>query len=193
MFARLLAAFCLFNPAVVLCQSGSELVVHLRADGAVSAATVEHMKRELGMLLQGSSYRLEWPNSRVETSGMLVVLEIRGSADGSKALASTSVNRDGVLPFIVLNSGNLSRLVGSALAGEPAARRDFLFGRAMARVLAHELYHVLANTREHATSGVGKPQFTASDLLGERFDFEAVTVARMETPASASSEAPSGR
>ena len=193
MFARLLAAFCLLNPAVVLCQSGSELVVHLRADGIASAATVEHMKRESGMLLQGSGYRLEWPDHRVETSGMLVVVEVRGSADGSKALASTSVSGEAVLPFIVLNSGNLSRLVGSALAGEPPARRDFLFGRAMARVLAHELYHVLANTREHANSGVGKPQFTASDLLGERFDFEAVTVARMEAPSSASIEAPSGR
>ena len=124
---------------------------------------------------------------------MLVVVDIRSAADTSRSLASTSVNGDTVLPFIVLNSGNLTRLVGPALAGEAGARRDFLFGRAMARVLAHELYHVLANTREHANTGVGKPQFTASDLLGERFDFEAVTVARMEAPSSASSDAPSGR
>lgn len=192
MFARLLAAFCLLNPAVVLCQSGSEVVVHLRSDAA-SAPVVEHMKRESGILLQSSGYRLEWTDGQVETSSMLVVVDIRSAADTSRALASTSVNGEAVLPFIVLNAGNLTRLVGPALAGEAGARRDFLFGRAMARVLAHELYHVLANTRDHANSGVGKPQFTASDLLNERFEFETVTVARMEAPSNASGDAPSGR
>ena len=39
----------------------------------------------------------------------------------------------------------------------------------MGRLLAHELYHMLANKRGHAESGVGKASFSASDVLGERF------------------------
>jgi hypothetical protein len=49
----------------------------------------------------------------------------------------------------------------------------------MARVLAHELYHVLAQTRDHAAEGIGKPCFTAADLVSSRFEFEATSLSRL--------------
>ena len=49
----------------------------------------------------------------------------------------------------------------------------------MARVVAHELYHVLMRTTEHARAGVARSCFSSSDLLAERFEFEAATLARL--------------
>jgi hypothetical protein len=67
-----------------------------------------------------------------------------------------------------------------------------LYGRAMGRVLAHELYHMLANQREHVGSGVGKPSFSATDVLGESFAFEESALARFRGPASSPFPDPAG-
>jgi hypothetical protein len=72
-------------------------------------------------------------------------------------------------------------LLAPELARIEPAQRDFLYGRAMGRVLAHELYHVIANKREHAGSGVGKESFNAGDVLGEHFLFEGAALAGLKT------------
>jgi hypothetical protein len=64
---------------------------------------------------------------------------------------------------------------------ETVARRDFLYGRAMARVVAHELYHVLLKTADHAHAGIARSCFTAEDLLTEHFEFEGATLAKLRT------------
>jgi hypothetical protein len=38
-------------------------------------------------------------------------------------------------------------------------------GRALGRVAAHELYHVLGNTQSHGEAGLAKPSFGTVDLL----------------------------
>ncbi len=66
----------------------------------------------------------------------------------------------------------------------------------MGRLVAHELYHVLAQTRDHATEGIGKPCFSAADLISDRFEFEAVALARFRKPPAEFSESvthPEGR
>ncbi len=72
----------------------------------------------------------------------------------------------------------LTQMLAPSLAGVKSGQRDFLYGRAMGRLLAHELYHMLANQREHVGSGVGKPSFSAQDVLGESFAFEESALAR---------------
>ena len=69
--------------------------------------------------------------------------------------------------------------VAPALLKDAGAQRDFLYGRAMARVVAHELYHILMQTTEHARSGVARSCFSTEDLLTERFEFESTTLAQM--------------
>jgi hypothetical protein len=49
----------------------------------------------------------------------------------------------------------------------------------MARVVAHELYHVLMRTTDHARAGVARSCFSTGDLLTERFEFEGATLARL--------------
>jgi len=47
-------------------------------------------------------------------------------------------------------------------------RCDVVFGRAIARVLAHELYHVLARTESHAAKGVAQRALSGSDLAADQ-------------------------
>jgi hypothetical protein len=50
--------------------------------------------------------------------------------------------------------------------------RDEAFGRALGRVVAHELYHVLARTLRHGVVGVAKACYSPVELTAVRFQFE---------------------
>jgi len=199
MSARLWALCCLLNPVVSSAWTGStpsagpDVVVYLKTDSVQPARSLEHMKRELGALMSVPGYRVEWrdaqsPDRNVDNAE-LVVVELRGScgvppgwlAAGhtgrADSLASTHVSGAKVLPFSWLNCDSLTRLLAPSLAGEADAQRDYLYGSAMARLVAHELYHILANTREHGREGIGKAGFTSKDLLSERFGFATASTA----------------
>ncbi|SPE41839.1 conserved exported hypothetical protein [Candidatus Sulfopaludibacter sp. SbA3] len=215
MFARVLAAFCLFNLVVAACwatsdgPANSELVVYLRTDSLQPPRPVDIMKHELASLMLSAGYRVEWhtpQNKGDTTAGTLVVVELRGAcsmpagsfgpdiaAADTRTLASTAVSDDTVLPFSTVNCAGLTRLLAPMLAPEGGARRDFLYGRAMARLLAHEFYHILANTRDHDRDGIAKPHFTFTDLLTEQFEFEHTTLAKMQRqPVDSVAETQSG-
>jgi hypothetical protein len=186
MSARLLAAFCLFATFANESRAESKLVVYLAAPGQ-PAGPLEHMKRELGAIMLTAGYRVEW-QARGDSvdAPFLAVVELEGvcaaeawRGDNSVKLARTPVTDGRVLPFSTVACGALRQAVGPAIAGQALAMREFLMGRAMARVVAHELYHVLVGTTEHSGTGIARSCYTASDLLGERFGFGEAVLARL--------------
>jgi hypothetical protein len=186
MSARLLAAFCLFATFASVGRAESRLVVYLAA-GNQPAGPVNHMKRELGAIMQAAGYRVEW-QARGEPvdAPFLAVVELDGvcaaeswRGDASSKLARTPVADGRVLPFSTVDCGALRQAVGSAIAGQAPAIRELLMGRAMARVVAHELYHVLVGTTEHSGTGIARSCYTTSDLVGERFGFGEAVLARL--------------
>jgi hypothetical protein len=211
-FAQRLATFCLLNLVVWTSwagsrePSGSELVVYFSAGSGQSPRVLGYMKRELGHLMQTAGYEVVWRDTNmahpIDTASPLIVARLQGvcalaagDLDGplplekSASLASTAVDGNRVLPFSTVNCGNLTRILAPMLAAEPGARRDFLCGRAVARVLAHEFYHILLGTADHASSGLAKPCFSPMDLLTERFAFEHGTLARLQNhPSGAGSD-----
>jgi hypothetical protein len=106
-------------------------------------------------------------------------------------LASTAVSDGEVLPFIGVDCVTVARLLAPALPNE-AARRNFLYGRALGRVVAHELFHALTGTREHDDSGIAKHSFRASDILAEHFEFELATLRRFRESAPVGSDTDDG-
>jgi hypothetical protein len=59
-------------------------------------------------------------------------------------------SRDGnVQPFIEVSCSKVAASVTSASEGEDFPRADLLFGRALGRVLAHELVQVLTGSEVH--------------------------------------------
>ena len=66
----------------------------------------------------------------------------------------------------------ISGFLQAALIRMRSEDRDEAYGRAIGRVLAHELYHIFADTQKHGTSGVAKAVYTVRELLSHVFTFE---------------------
>jgi hypothetical protein len=198
MHARLLALACLLSVSASYARSetippaGTDVDLFLKTSQEISITVLDEMRSELALLIEGTGIHLELrvllKDSRADTiSGFPVVVELRGQcgvpwhADRSRPvphpapLASTAVADGSVLPFSWVDCAALDRLVGPSIADQPDASRDYIYGRALGRLLAHELYHVLTQTTAHAQTGVAKAQFTAAELLAESFRFEGAT------------------
>jgi hypothetical protein len=77
-----------------------------------------------------------------------------------------------VLPFSEIDCDRVRRLVQPRLTAKNPLDTARLYGRALGRVLGHELYHILASTTRHARSGLAKPLLNPRELTEERLDFE---------------------
>lgn len=199
MSARLQALCCLLTLAVSQGWTGErisaspDLVVYLKSAATQSPALIAIMKAEVNALMSSARLRTEWRDERsadrTVENAELVVFELQGVCDASHpkeshgsesgSLASTAIAGGRVLPFSSVNCSALNRLLGPAIAREAPERRDFLYGRALARVMAHELFHYLALTQDHDHSGIAKSGLTQRDLLTDHLYFTAHSLARL--------------
>jgi len=139
---------------------------------------------ELAKIMSPIGLRFEWAPlaaSRGHVSADLAVVAFRGRCDASNlalsvsaplALGWTEVSDGVVLPFSDIDCDGIRAFVRFKLLHMDKASRDEAYGRAIARVLAHELYHVFANTPRHASRGVARASYTAGELLSPVFRFE---------------------
>jgi hypothetical protein len=192
MSAQLLATFGLLFASSAIRYSDSARThnavvgVYLKAESNSSATVLASLTTELESLLETVGYQVEWldwKNPSVVADAGLAVLELRGtclppitsmepgSNQGLRPLASTSVVAGQIFPFSHLNCEAVNQFLGSSLIRVPTPARDEVYGRALARLLGHELYHILARTTEHTRAGVAKARFTVADLLSDDFQF----------------------
>src|ERR1700683_5847639 len=181
--------------AASLRPATAKLTVYLKTDASQTVRPLDSMKRELSRLMQTAGYELEWrgpQDSHIDTGAFLAVVELRGDCEapagslpagsalpGLADLASTFISDGQVLPFAWVNCGNVTKFLAPALFDQPGARGDFMLGRAIGRLIAHEIYHMLMQTREHTRNGISKPCFTAADLTANRFEFEDAALAQL--------------
>ena len=188
-----LAVFC---AAAVLAgqpstQPPTQLTAVVMPDGRYSRVAIGAMGREAAHILRKSGVSLEWrvgdPGQSVD--GMLVVVKLVGRCDmdGPAAILMTgplgwSHEANGVvLPFSDLACDNIRGQVQSAqVAGNPL-RGNVLLGRAMGRVLAHELYHIVADTAKHADNGVAQQALSARELTSGQLELQPSDVEAMRT------------
>jgi hypothetical protein len=159
-------------------------------DDTQPESPVQHMKKELETVLEPANIQVVWRDMKTrpasEDYAELVVVKLVGKcvADAEterqpislNSLGSSATSGDRVLPFIELNCGRINQFVQPSLNGQPKMRRDLLLGRAMGRVLGHELYHVLGQVQHHSASGIARTCFRARDLLDENFTFDRVAL-----------------
>src|SRR5207248_11156110 len=91
---------------------------------------------------------------------------------GSAALGRTHVTDGQVLPFSEVNCDRIRAFLSQALIPLAPQDRNEAFGRAVARVLAHELYHIITRTAHHGSSGVARAAYTVPELMAGDFYFE---------------------
>jgi hypothetical protein len=128
-----------------------------------------------------------------EVSSELAVLTFKGrcAADGLRpkevnpgALGWTHVSDGAILPFSEIDCDRIRNFVQRELLFRKVSERDEVFGRAIGRVVAHELYHIFANTPHHGSDGVAKSAYTVQELLSDDFRFEEAQnkILRAHTP-----------
>lgn len=154
------------------------------------------MKQELGHLLQAAAIHVEWQDPAVDRSApendYSALVRLRGSCrptepsarfehsvSGPFTLASSAVSDGVVLPFGDIDCAALNSFLGPSLWKDSDQVREFVYARAVARLMAHELYHVIGQTHDHARSGVAEPSFTVAELLSDHFDFNESTLGEL--------------
>jgi hypothetical protein len=148
---------------------------------AVKAALLD----ELGSIMTPLGLRFEWRDLRgardEEPTIELAVISFKGHCDvaglephsvSPGALGWTHISDGEILPFSDVDCDGIRGFLQRSLLMLPASGREEAFGRALARVLAHELYHIFADTTRHGSCGIGKEAYTVHDLLANDFRFE---------------------
>ena len=152
---------------------------------------VEALKSELAEIWRGEPVKLNWrPLELVQPGDSfedLVVVHFRGDChvhplqpflidergpQGRSTLAySTTVNGE-VQPFSSVLCERVERSVQSAMKPNQRKTASKLYGRALGRVLSHELYHILNQTKNHEDQGLAKKSLTAQQLIAPKFRFD---------------------
>jgi hypothetical protein len=142
------------------------------------------MRAELQRLMAPAGIDVLWRSLVFRKAGenfdLVVVSSFEGSCtsgdgttdDGAASLADTSIADGHILPFFRVDCNRLIRLLGSR-------SESAVVGRALARVVGHEIYHIVAQTTEHHAKGLAKASFSVRDLTANPFDLDALSVQRM--------------
>jgi hypothetical protein len=157
----------------------SELTVILDFKGAHSGASVSEMEREAGLIMKSSGVQLDWrlPGDQSPLYDNLVIMTFRGSCGfGTPArryfepgpYASTKITDGEVQPFGDVDCDRVVATAGDAMAQDTDYfRGDQLVGRALGRVVAHELVHMLTRSNRHGAEGVAKASLSGKELIEE--------------------------
>src|SRR4051812_890028 len=138
--------------------------VFIDFDAAPASRSVDEMKKEAGKIMNSAGYVIDWralkQNHGTESFANVVVVKFHGKcklefpqvapSNGDITLGSTLVAGGRVLPYSDVQCDQVRKAVSYAKQGD----RQRALGLAMGRVVAHELYHFLANTTKHAGAGL---------------------------------------
>jgi hypothetical protein len=155
-----------------------------------SKVAIREMVRESAHILKQSGVSLRWQVGAPDQAvmGRLVVVKLVGRCDmdGSPPLVvsgplgwSHKVNGS-ILPFSDLACDTIRGAVQTAIADGNHLRANILLGRAMGRVLAHELYHIVADTSEHGRGGVAQRALSPRQLTSPQLELEPSDVAAVQ-------------
>jgi len=195
---RLPARIALVTAWAGVCLGGQPMPIGIFLDFAnqPEAALVDLMKSEVRDILAPAQLRLSF--QRFGETGAsqpfrkIVVIRFQGAcqtqADAGNiqwdepgildfpALGRTNVTSGRILPYVKIFCNEIRAFV------PPVSSVSFarMYGRALGRVVAHELYHALLSTRTHTRSGVAQSAQTARDLTREKLvlDDRSITLLR---------------
>jgi hypothetical protein len=160
-------------------------------DGPYSQVAVREMGREAAHILKRSGLALRWRVGAPAQSvnGLLVVVKLLGRCDmdGSPAflvpgpLGWSSAVDGTILPFSDLACDNIRGAVQTAISDGNVVRGNVLLGRAMGRVLAHEVYHIVADTSQHSHDGVTQAALSPRELTSGELQMQRSESRAMES------------
>ena len=159
------------------------VALYVSFEQAAPAVVLESFQEELRSIMTPIGVPFEWRSLERHSSGdvsaELAVIRMTGRCDAAGiltrnpvegSLGFTHVSNGQILPFTEVNCDRIRNFLQGELLGMDPAEREATFGRALGRVLAHELYHIFARTMRHG-AGVAKESYSVRDLLGDDLQF----------------------
>jgi len=169
------------------------ITIVLDFQGPRSEQSVAEMKREFEGIMKGSTLTFNFisrAEAADESFSNLVVVRFKGACvlkpipyliDERGPLAFTYSTDGEVQPYSEVACDRLTQVVRSAMSGGDFAKADLLMGRALGRVLAHEVVHILTKSPSHGRSGVAKPALSGSQLIGNELQLDPADFERLRT------------
>ena len=180
--------FALAPLAVCGTQNGTELApitLYTQFAEQPPAAVRDAMQDEVRTIMAPMGLRFRWmdlaESNGKQVSIELAVIDFNGRCDvggltardeNPGALGWTHISDGVILPFANVDCAAVRSFIQRELRDTRLQTRAATFGRALGRVLAHELYHIFANTTRHGSDGVGREYYNVEDLLAAGFQFE---------------------
>jgi hypothetical protein len=180
-YARFLAVILTAVPPLFSAPVAPSLTVVLDYELPHSRSSFDAISIELKAIMKGAGLSLNvedkvslTPNSQF---GTLVIFKMSGHCDatpiplealsderGPLAMAYTS---DGeILPFGEVRCDRVRRSLQRTLGqGMPSGRDRMAYGSALGKVMAHEIYHMLAHEPHHTKTGLTKEALSSRELL----------------------------
>lgn len=168
-------------------SAAAELTVILDVRGTLEPAVHIEFRREFERILKVPDLRIGWrilsAKTAQESFERLAIVRLNGACLAGRTPLPIVEEPDGpplglahvadgkVLPFAEVDCDAVRWMLKGTLQEAGAESRSVLVGRALARVAAHEVYHILAGTTDHCGSGVARESFTLRDLTVRRFRF----------------------
>ena len=162
------------------------ITLYTQFEQAPPAAVLQALQEEVASIMAPIGLSFRWRDldktGGHEVSAELAVVTFKGRCDAAGltthsrfegALGWTHVSDGQILPFTDINCDRVRQFTQSGLLAFRTDDRAAKYGRALGRVLAHELYHIFANTIRHASIGVAKESYSMQDLLSDDFLFQA--------------------
>jgi hypothetical protein len=186
----LLLAGALASGARASGRMAPSIGVFIDFETQASAETVTAMEREVASIMSPSGLIFSWRtltgDQQESTFADLIVVHFKGSCTGGfvpvselgpwvgtdSTLASTQISNGQILHFTNVNCGEVRQYLAPETAHVKQQQRDELFGRALGRIVAHEMYHIFAATEKHASDGVARAYFSRRELVQPVFAFE---------------------
>jgi hypothetical protein len=144
-------------------------------------SVLDSLESEVVSILSPMGARIEWRSLDAvrlgDSADELAVVRFMGNCDPERpafrsdpgALGFTHVSDGVVLPFCEVDCDRIRSFLSRALVPLQIEDRAGNFGRAVGRVLSHELYHIFARTSHHWPLGLAKAALSVKDLTAGEF------------------------
>ena len=170
------------------------LAVYSRGAPGLDSLMQRFIDQELIRLLSPADIHIVWRTQTREMQeevGRLVVGTFEGGCSVESlptyssgltkgaTLAQSAVSDGRVIPYFTVDCPRVIRMLTPTLEHLSVPFRSALLGRALARVIAHEIYHIAAETMDHEETGLTRAQLSLRDLTTDKFELSPDSLRRI--------------
>ncbi len=188
MVRLILSLLCAGLPAAAATAGMPVTVILDLHDVRYSESLLAEMKAEAQRILAPAGVKLDWRKKselgEFPQFSQVVIFRFTGRCvmdpyatlyDERGPLAATATAEDEVLPFGVVHCDRVKASLRRTFTGNDYLRGNTLLGKALGRVMAHEMYHMFAQEKGHPGNGVAKPALTSEQLVRGEMELDART------------------